>query len=315
MNAAATAAAQRVLLSLDALSAVTFKGITNAGAYAAVPRTVATSGPVLATDETIVVTAAATVTLPASAGGGRLVRFVILTSGLVTITDEGAYSEPITQTNVVVTVVDSAGGWLTAWALGRPGWDDQVADLAAVVTGSSGTVLEAILPPATVGGVAVTGPIGHRFRHDREGYVTAMTQFSHRRRPGHKLASIHVHYKPLASGTGNMLLRLDYAWVPPNQPLPLLPDWSNTEVLVPIVPADYLQHRIVSMAVNVAAPVTDASSSILYWRISRLASSSFPTDTFDAAVAWGTSQANVAIISMDPHILCDRNGSYQEYTE
>lgn len=116
------------------------------------------------------------------------------------------------------------------------------------------------------------------------------------------LDSVHIHFIPIASANGNIII--DYAW-----------GWYNHEDTVPdtlpntgsktitLATTDQYKLKLESLITNLAYPTSEGYSTILLVKCTRLTTG----DT------WGTGE--IALTYMDAHFPKDRYGSYNEASD
>lgn len=156
-------------------------------------------------------------------------------------------------------------------------------------------------------------------RHDQDDVICFATQFSHGRKLGSALASIHLHYIPLADPAAPQVVYFDcrYWWATTNVAVPANTSWVASNPTITISPGDVHKLKIASLVDGpIAAPVGEGYSSILFIYLARLGTS--PNDTYDTAKTTppGTAQANFAPVYVDVHYLRDgRGGSLLEYSD
>lgn len=154
------------------------------------------------------------------------------------------------------------------------------------------------------------------YRHDRDDYLTVVLQFTHRKRLGSALASVHLHYipeVPLLLAAQNVYFYYEYSWQTTGGVFPALATWTTGNATLTINPADVYKHLLFNIVTNVAAPANEGYSSIMVFTLARLGTSGL--DTFTTAKSSGTAAANLAIIGLDQHLIVDRSGSLREGSE
>lgn len=149
------------------------------------------------------------------------------------------------------------------------------------------------------------------FKHNADEYIYLATQFPHRRRTSAALADIHLHYIPMVNPASAKVvyLSLEYAWAGIGEEMPADAGWSKSNPTITINTTDAYKHLLADLATNIAAPAGDTYSSILLLRLGRLGTSL--NDTYDDNKGDHTSQANLGLLYVDLHFLCDRFGSIQ----
>jgi hypothetical protein len=141
--------------------------------------------------------------------------------------------------------------------------------------------------------------IPHIARND---IFSMVFQMPHRKQLGTALDSVHIHFIPVASANGDIII--DYAW-----------GWYNTGDTVPdtlpntgsktitLATTDQYKSKLESLITALSAPGSESYSSVLFVKCTRLTTG----DT------WGTGE--IALAYMDAHYLVDRYGSYNEATD
>jgi len=160
---------------------------------------------------------------------------------------------------------------------------------------------------------ALTGVTQYTFRqyrttgmvypHVANNDIFAMTfQMPHRKKLSSNIASIHIHYIPIASDTGVVTLNTYYGFYNAEaSTIPaILPSVSTTTIN--ITPSDQYVLNYATITLNIAYPNPEGYSSILMSKTTR-------TDVGDSY------SGEIAIVYMDAHIQVDRKGSYNELSD
>lgn len=138
-------------------------------------------------------------------------------------------------------------------------------------------------------------------------YFTMVFQMPHKKKLGSNIDSIHLHFIPKDSVSGNIRFSYTWGWYNHNDIIPdVLPNSGNTND-IPLLTTDQYKQKISVLISNVTAPTNEVYSSILYCRFVAVAPST--------GVNWWTGGARIAIAYMDAHYITDRNGSYNETTD
>jgi len=134
-------------------------------------------------------------------------------------------------------------------------------------------------------------------------------QFSHRKRLTTPLDSVHLHFIPKAAQNWNIAFTYAWWWYNEDTEIPnTLPNiWTTADIA--LVAADQYKCKIRSMVINLAAPASEAYSSILYIKLVAAA----PAAWTNRRSAWGTNR--IAIEYMDAHYITDRRWSNNETTD
>jgi hypothetical protein len=127
-------------------------------------------------------------------------------------------------------------------------------------------------------------------------------QMPHRKQLDSALDSVHIHFIPIASANGDIIIDFAWGWYDINDTVPdTLPNTGSKTIT--LATTDQYKHKIESLITNLAAPTTEGYSSILFVKCNRLTTG----DT------WGTGE--IALAYMDAHYVVDRYGSYNEATD
>jgi hypothetical protein len=162
-----------------------------------------------------------------------------------------------------------------------------------------------------------TGYVKPFFRHDQDDTLYVTIQMPHRKQLGSALGDLHLHLIPMgAPGVGvteYAYFRCNYTWQTFGGVFPALATWSaDVFTQFAVVAADQYKHKIHQVLTNISAPTSEAYSSILLARITRLGATGGLSDTYKTVKPTppGTAAANLCLLSIDAHVLCDRHGSY-----
>lgn len=155
------------------------------------------------------------------------------------------------------------------------------------------------------------------FRHDQNDTLSMTFQFSHRRKLGSPLDSIHIHYIPMVNPAAieNVYFSYSYAWKTTDTEFPALVSWTSGNATLPIQTTDAFKTLLFSIVTNIAAPANEGYSSILLFRITRLGTDPLDTYDTDKATPPGTAAANLGLLYFDCHYVTDRRGSALESSD
>lgn len=149
-----------------------------------------------------------------------------------------------------------------------------------------------------------TGYIMNFLRHDQDDYFQIKLQFNHQRKLQSLLDDIHLHLIPMANGTGNVYLQIQYFWSNPGEVIPATTGWTTTYKTIPIAPTDLYMHALVGLLTNVTPPNNEKASSILLVKITRLWTNIL--DTYTANKDHWSPAANIAVMYLDAHTKTER---------
>jgi hypothetical protein len=136
----------------------------------------------------------------------------------------------------------------------------------------------------------------------RDDVFSMVFQMPHRKFLGSAIDSVHIHFIPMIGANGNVIISYAWGWYNHDDVVPdTLPNTGSKTI--PLVIADQYKQKIVTLITNLAAPASEAYSSILYVKCTRLT----------AGDTWNSS--DLALAYMDAHFLADRFGSYNETTD
>jgi len=130
-------------------------------------------------------------------------------------------------------------------------------------------------------------------------------QSPHWRKQGVNIDSIHIHYLLDSAYMGNqtIVFNLSYTWVIPGQVFPALTGWATTNG-ISIVPStgnlSQYYTDIVALATNIPPPSPEGYGTGLVVKVER----GDGTYTGDLGIWWA-----------DAHVVKDRFGSLNEYTD
>jgi hypothetical protein len=123
---------------------------------------------------------------------------------------------------------------------------------------------------------------------------------------------LHVHVKPMASGTGDAIWVGSYFFGSVGEAVPAASGWTAIgPVTQSIAPSDQYVREIVSLA-TCTAPSTPGHSDILSCWFERQGSSA--SDTYTASKDHGTAAANICIEAYDIHYQALVAGSEEQFT-
>lgn len=153
------------------------------------------------------------------------------------------------------------------------------------------------------------------FRHDQDDTIGFTFQFSHRKKLGSALDSVHIHYVPMVAPTSspeNVYWAYQYAWAKVGDVIPAVATWTTGNVTMPVVTADAFKHSYYTLVANIAAPASETYSSILLFVLQWLGTNLLDTYSTAKATPPGTAQANLGLLYVDAHYITERRGSLLE---
>jgi hypothetical protein len=177
-----------------------------------------------------------------------------------------------------------------------PTYDDQQGLYVTALEGVTVTTLKQ---------VRATGiPMYHATSGDVIGMIF---QFSHRKKHGTNIASVHLHYIPIVSKNGNIAFTYSWDWL--NHDIAIPNNLSNTGTVADIglLTTDQYKLKYNVLITNLAHPGTEAYSDILLVKVVAAAPA--------GGTNWWTTGNEIAIAYMDAHYVIDRNGSLNELTD
>ena len=122
----------------------------------------------------------------------------------------------------------------------------------------------------------------------------------------------HIHVEPMADPAVQQIARftIRYTWTRHGLVTPLLIDWPEIIILLPINPGDLRRQMIVDFGLIDPRPNPEASD-ILLWVASRTGTNA--ADTYTTNKGYGTGAANMIVHSFDVHYRPDKAGTVQEF--
>lgn len=176
------------------------------------------------------------------------------------------------------------------------GYDDMLGEVSSAPTGA------AQWETAQIG---TTGFFINWLQAGQNDFFQQKLQMTHRKSLGSALKSIHLHYILTSNPALNQTIKLNYAytWVKVGSAIPVIGSWTANTHTITFTGSEVANtHYLEVIVPNVTAPTNETYSSILLIKITR-ESQGGGSDTY---------AGNLGLLYMDAHILCDRNGSYNE---
>lgn len=150
-----------------------------------------------------------------------------------------------------------------------------------------------------------TGFIMNFLRHNQSDYFQQKIQMTHQKKLGANMNDYHLHIIPMANGSGDFCVDVQYCWVDIWWEFPAISSridaWTIT---IPLVAADQYKHKLVTLLTDVTPPASESVSSIFLVKITRNPAQ----DTYQTNKDHWTGSANVAVLYADAHVPSERFG-------
>lgn len=151
------------------------------------------------------------------------------------------------------------------------------------------------------------------FRHDQDNKIYGYVEFSNKQRRPKTDIVIQLQVIPLVdpAAAKNIIFNCNYSWTVMGEEIPAPAGWTavNPKITWSINSGDeFKPHEILIVTISPPAADTFDQHNFLCFEIIRPGSSD-GDDTYEAAKAVGTSQANVGLLSMEVYYQTDRRGS------
>lgn len=178
----------------------------------------------------------------------------------------------------------------------HPAHDDQQGILGTALTGVT------TFAPKQIRTTGIVLP------HVTSGDVFSMVfQWSHRKKLGSNIDSVHLHFIPIASKNGNIAFTYAWGWFNHGTEIPdTLPN-TGTVADIALLTTDQYKLKLSPLITNLAHPGTESYSDILLVKLVAAAPA--------GGTNWWTTGNEIAISYMDAHYIVDRNGSGNEATD
>lgn len=144
------------------------------------------------------------------------------------------------------------------------------------------------------------------FRHNQDDKISMTYQMSHEWDATGVYP--HMHWVPMASGSGNAIFEYSYSWWSVSGTLGPVSSWTKGYVTASIDPSMQYKHFVTNFGGEITPPVGAKESSFLVFTVSRLGSTS-NDDTYQASKDHGTNSANIGIIYFDLHYRRGKSGT------
>lgn len=148
------------------------------------------------------------------------------------------------------------------------------------------------------------------YRRDQDNKIYVAVQFNHDRRPGSRVADVHVHVIPMVAPAADRVVffRINYTWVGHGQEILAPTSWDTNQTQMNILTTDGFKHLTHTLVTEIPPPAIEGPSSWLLCEVIREGATE-AGDTFDDNKAVGTASANLALLGVDAHYEVDRDGS------
>jgi hypothetical protein len=146
------------------------------------------------------------------------------------------------------------------------------------------------------------------FSSDKDHKVVMTFQMPHDWDPGTGVRP-HMHYIPMAAGSGSFKLNFTYAWAYFGQEFPDNSRWLSGSILVNVSASMQYTSHIAPFG-TIIAPSGSKESSIFMFKVQRVGSD--PEDTYKALNEDG-STGNISIIYFDTHYQKIKAGTVGEF--
>lgn len=155
------------------------------------------------------------------------------------------------------------------------------------------------------------------FRHDQDDSLYFTFQFSHRKKLGGVVKSVHIHCVPMVNPAvaQDVYFGYSYSWQIMEGAFPALGSWVSGNSTFQVGVADAFKHKYHQIVADIAAPANETHSSVLLFRLTRLGTDPLDTYSTNKAVPPGTAAANLGLLYVDCHYLADRRGSVAELSD
>ncbi len=159
----------------------------------------------------------------------------------------------------------------------------------------------------TTEGYRDTGFSMHFFKHNQPDTIFLAFQLPHDWDPASAI-NPHMHFIPMASGSGEITFNYMYSWCLFNQPLNSGQSWITGSVSYNVTPAEQYTQQVIQ--VGLLTPPADATESAIFCiRFERAEG----IDTYTAAKDHGSATANVGVLFFDLHYQKIKAGSLTQF--
>lgn len=146
-------------------------------------------------------------------------------------------------------------------------------------------------------------------QHNQPDHLSMRYQFQHDRVPGTPIRP-HMHFIPMAAGTGNFVLDYKYVFASVDDEVPAAIEWTSTQLTRPITLDEQYKHVVFDF--GIFTPQADVlASTMLLVDITR----NVAADTYETSKVGGTPSANIGLLSLDVHYQSSvsKNGTDIEF--
>lgn len=131
------------------------------------------------------------------------------------------------------------------------------------------------------------------------------SQIYHRKKMGSNADSFHIHYIPMGSADGTVLIDYTWGWWNVGSEIPSTLPNSGTATLT-LATTDQYKYKIFSIIENIAPPADEDYGSFFLCRIVRNGGTWSPA---------GVNANELCILDADLHVPIDRNGYLYEFSD
>lgn len=202
-----------------------------------------------------------------------------------------------TPDGVAVVSATPSGLWYSQEE-GR--WDDVQGDISQGV-GSAALTYEAFRD---------TGFLFYHFQHNQDDKLNMRFQLPHRC-DTYRPINLHIHMIPLADPASPEVIKFTgaYAWAYPTFTTPAVSSWTSILATHTVNAGDVNKAVILHLAT--ITPPAGKELAVLLVYVSRVGTDI--ADTYTTSKAYGTSQANLGLLSLDVHYRINKTGTSIEY--
>lgn len=150
------------------------------------------------------------------------------------------------------------------------------------------------------------------FRYNQDDSIFMTYQMPHAWDPTTDIYP-HMHYLPMASGSGVLEFNYAYAWINVNTVLPGASGWTSGSISASLDPSMQYKQKVMGFG-----PITPSAgqheSSILVFKVERRGQSDL-TDTYETSKDHGTASANVGVLFFDIHYQKIKAGTTTQFPD
>ena len=156
-----------------------------------------------------------------------------------------------------------------------------------------------------------TGFFMRFFRHNQDDSIFMTYQMSHQWDPSTAVRP-HMHYLPMANGSGVLKFNYVYAWINTNTVLPAASGWTSGSVTASLDASSQYSHKVLGF--GTITPTSQLESSVLVLKVERPGASD-AADTYQTSKDHGTATANVGVLFFDLHYQKIKAGTVTPFPE